>query len=236
MEEKKSKKGLIITLVIVIVLLLTAGGYIVYDYKQDQKTNNKLTDLETKYENTKKDYKQKLKDAGAELESTKSKSGNYIEGKFYSYMANVRIYALGYDSIVYAYKGKMYKSLDITNGTENGTTDESSNMVNILTKKDPSKSSDGLKVMAYDIQEKDINRVIETNNYYTRDAAYFVFFIYKDGTVKRYNHQNKEETILKDYKVENLEVKCGKEGNNTCDSLEYTLTLQDGTTKTVTEK
>lgn len=134
--------------------------------------------------------------------------------------------------MVYGYDDSLYMAID-------DGSDEPANLLNITVSEDPTKSSDDYKVTNLNVKESDISKVVASNNFYTSDASSFAYIIYKDGTVKRYfvnpSIAGKNDTVLKDYKVKDLKVSC-KGGWGNCKSLTYDLTLQDGSTKTVTEK
>ena len=59
-----------------------------------------------------------------------------------------------------------------------------------------------------------------------------VFIIYKDGGLSNYVINSKQIEIgkkyLTDYKIKDIEEKCS---NEICEIMTYVLTLQDGTTK-----
>lgn len=229
-EPIQKSKGLIVTVVILIILLLGLGGYIAYDKLVIQKANEEeLVELNN-------DLKE-ANEKAAELEQEKEKYSsieekNYIASNFYGKNKDLNIYAVGYTFMVYGYDNSLYMAI------EDGG-DEPANLLNITVSEDPTKSSNGYEVTNLNVKESDISKVVASNNFYTSDASSFAYIIYKDGTVKRYFVNpltaGKNDTVLKDYKVKDLEVSC-KGGWENCKSLTYELTLQDGSTKTVTEK
>lgn len=229
-EPKQKSKGLIVTVVILIILLLGLGGYTAYDKLVIQKDNEEeLVELN----NDLKDANKKI----TELEQDKEKYSsveekNYIATNFYGQNKDINIYAVGYTFMVYGYDDSLYMAID-------DGSDEPANLLNITVSEDPTKSSDDYKVTNLNVKESDISKVVASNNFYTSDASSFAYIIYKDGTVKRYfvnpSTAGKNDTVLKDYKVKDLKVSC-KGGWENCKSLTYDLTLQDGSTKTVTEK
>lgn len=158
---------------------------------------------------------------------------NYIATNLYGENKDLNIYAVGYTFMVYGYDNSLYMAID-------DGSDEPANLLNITVSEDPTKSSNGYEVTNLNVEESDISKVVASNNFYTRDASSFAYIIYKDGTVKRYfvnpSIAGKNDTVLKEYKVKDLKVKCGKTNAESCETLSYNLTLQDGTTKTVTEK
>ena len=230
-EPKQKSKGLIVTVVILIILLLGLGGYTAYDMLVIQKDNEEeLVELN----NDLKDANKKI----TELEQDKEKYSsveekNYIASNFYGENKDFNIYAIGYTFIVYGCEDSLYMAIF-------NDSDEDVNLLNILVSEDPTKSSDDYKVTDLKVKESDISKVVASDNFYARDASSFAYIIYKDGTVKRYyvspSTAGKNDTVLKNYKVKNLKVKCGKTNEESCETLSYDLTLQDGTTKTVTEK
>ena len=117
--------------------------------------------------------------------------------------------------------------------------DDQCDIENLISADDKTKSTDCYKVKKMNIKEKNINKIITTNNFYTSDAQEFIYIIFKDGTVKRYNYAGDTDIegkqVLKDYKVKDLKVSC-KGGWEKCTSLTYKLILLDGTEKTVKEK
>lgn len=229
-EPKQKSKGLIVTVVILIILMLGLGGYTAYDKLVIQKDNEEeLVELN----NDLKDANKKI----TELEQDKEKYSsveekNYIATNFYGQNKDINIYAVGYTFMVYGYDDSLYMAID-------DGSDEPANLLNITVSEDPTKSSDDYKVTNLNVKESDISKVVASNNFYTSDASSFAYIIYKDGTVKRYfvnpSTAGKNDTVLKDYKVKDLKVSC-KGGWENCKSLTYDLTLQDGSTKTVTEK
>ena len=229
-ESIQKSKGLIVTVVILIILLLGLGGYTAYDKLVIQKDNEeKLVELN----NDLKDANKKI----TELEQDKEKYSsveekNYIATNFYGQNKDINIYAVGYTFMVYGYDDSLYMAID-------DGSDEPANLLNITVSEDPTKSTDDYKVTNLNVKESDISKVDASNNFYTSDASSFAYIIYKDGTVKRYfvnpSTAGKNDTVLKDYKVKDLKVSC-KGGWENCKSLTYDLTLQDGSTKTVTEK
>lgn len=229
-EPKQKSKGLIVTVVILIILMLGLGGYTAYDKLVIQKDNEEeLVELN----NDLKDANKKI----TELEQDKEKYSsveekNYIATNFYGQNKDINIYAVGYTFMVYGYDDSLYMAID-------DGSDEPANLLNITVSEDPTKSSDDYKVTNLNVKESDISKVVASNNFYTSDASSFAYIIYKDGTVKRYfvnpPTAGKNDTVLKDYKVKDLKVSC-KGGWENCKSLTYDLTLQDGSTKTVTEK
>lgn len=213
-------------MVILIILMLELGGYTAYDKLVIQKDNGEEL---TKLNNDLKDANKKI----TELEQDKEKYSsveekNYIATNFYGQNKDINIYAIGYTFMVYGYDDSLYMAFD-----DGG--DEPANLLNITVSEDPTKSSDDYKVTNLNVKESDISKVVASNNFYTSDASSFAYIIYKDGTVKRYyvpsSSAEKNDTVLKDYKV-----KCGKTNEESCEILTYELTLQDGSTKTVTEK
>ena len=116
---------------------------------------------------------------------------------------------------------------------------ENYTVYDIIYSEDPTKSNKYFEVIDLAIESEKVLRAKTTNNFYTSDAQQFIYIILKDGSVKRYNSlleaNTKGETVLKDYKVKDLKVSC-EGGWENCKSLTYELTLQDGSTKTVTEK
>lgn len=229
-EPKQKSKGLIVTVVILIILMLGLGGYTAYDKLVIQKDNEEeLVELN----NDLKDANKQI----TELEQDKEKYSsveekNYIATNFYGQNKDINIYAVGYTFMVYGYDDSLYMAID-------DGSDEPANLLNITVSEDPTKSSDDYKVTNLNVKESDISKVVASNNFYTSDASSFAYIIYKDGTVKRYfvnpSTAGKNDTVLKDYKVKDLKVSC-KGGWENCKSLTYDLTLQDGSTKTVTEK
>ena len=68
-----------------------------------------------------------------------------------------------------------------------------------------------------------------------RDITSEVFIIYKDGGLSNYVINNRliglDEKYLTDYKIKDIKEKCSGE---MCETLSYIITLQDGTTKEIT--
>lgn len=151
-----------------------------------------------------------------ESKLTSSTSKNYIVNNEEGTKEDIHVYAIGYQGMAYTYNGEFYFAY--------GYNDYESIFDGDVTK--------GTKL---NIKESDINRVFIAKNYTASEPAVNVYFIYKNGSVERMNKGKVE--VLKDYKVDDLRVKCNKRGDiGNCEVYSYDLTLQDGTTKTVEEK
>lgn len=232
-DTRQKSKGLIVTVVILIILLLGLGGYMAYDKLIIQKDNEEEL---VKLNNDLKEANEKV----AELEQEKEKYSsneekNYMTTNSFGSGKSINIYSYGLAHVIYSYEGKMYiAAFDLSEDTE-----ERGTVYDIIYAENPAESNQKFKTKDLKIEEEKVVRVITTNNFYTSDAQQFIYIIFKDGSVKRYNFMGKTniegETVLKDYKVKDLEVSC-KGGWENCKSLTYELTLQDGSTKTVTEK
>ncbi len=205
---KKKNTGLVIVLVI---LLLGLVGYICYDkFVVSNEDDSALKEMTSKYENA----QNKIKEMESKLTSSTSK--NYIVNNEEGTKEDIHVYAIGYQGMAYTYNGEFYFAY--------GYNDYESIFDGDVTK--------GTKL---NIKESDINRVFIAKNYTASEPAVNVYFIYKNGSVERMNKGKVE--VLKDYKVDDLRVKCNKRGDiGNCEVYSYDLTLQDGTTKTVEEK
>ncbi|MGM9879073.1 MAG: hypothetical protein ACI31R_03520 [Bacilli bacterium] len=235
-EEKHKNTGLIVTIVILIVLLLGLGGYTAYDKLVIQKDNEEEL---TKVNDELKSAKEKV----AELEKENNKYSsveekNYIVSNLNGENKEINVYGIGDYFLVYAYKNKMYVSSDNNNSYSEFTINS------VLYSEDPTKSSDNYDVIKLEYDEKDVSKVLVTNDFSSSDARKYIYVILKDGTVKRHTtgggiYDKKGKLVLKDYKVKDLRVSCGGGWEN-CRKLSYILTykltLQDGTTKTVEER
>lgn len=217
--SKKKNKVLILAIIILSVLL----AVVTYTKILEQKENEVV-----------------LKEAHAKinkLEKEKDKScfvegNNYITSNLFNMHNGIKIYSIGYMEIIYSYNGLMYRAFSEEL--------ENSHLLNLLSSENPTKSSEKgyYTVQKLNINEKDISKVIMTENFYSKEASEYTYIINKDGNVKRYDFLKsiKGENILKSYKVKDFKVSCGKNNGEVCTMLKYDLTLQDGTTKTVEEK
>ena len=92
------------------------------------------------------------------------------------------------------------------------------------------------EVKKLNIKESEVNKVLSFNDFTTTDAQYDVYIIYKNGKV-HILHDASEDSgyAFKNYKVNDLRVSCKKRGEFGCETVNYKLTLQNGTEKTVTK-
>ncbi len=231
MEETKNKKGKTIAIVILIILLVALGAYTTYDkLVLDKNTKNDLEETKDNLEianREKKEANEKIKDLQKEqLENASENTQN---------LNSINIYSTGNNHAEYAYNGEIY----LVSFEELDNKDDQCDISNIISADDKTKSTDCYKIQKLNIKEKNINKIITTNNFYTSDAQEFIYIIFKDGTVKRYYYAGDTDIegkqVLKDYKVKDLKVSC-KGGWENCKSLTYKLTLLDGTEKTIQEK
>lgn len=231
MEETKNKKGKTIAIVILIVLLVALGAYTTYDkLVLDKNTKNDLEETRDNLEianREKKEANEKIK--ALEKDQLENASENTQN------LNSINVYSYGYNHAEYSNNGEIY----IAVFKEALDEDNNCNIESLVLSADKTKSTDCYKVKKLNIKERDINKIITTNNFYTSDPQQFIYVIYKNGSVTRYNFmgepQMKSEQVLKDYKVKDLKVSC-KGGWENCRSLTYKLTLLDGTEKTVKEK
>ena len=90
------------------------------------------------------------------------------------------------------------------------------------------------------IKESEVNKVLTFDDLRTTDAQYKVYVIYKNGKVRGYysglRDLDQYSEVFKNYKVNDLRVSCKKRGIAGCATVNYKLTLQDGTEKTVTKE
>lgn len=231
MEEPKNKKGKTIAIVILIVLLVALGAYTTYDkLVLDKNVKNDLEETRDNLEianREKEEANEKIKALEKEQLENASENAQNSNG--------INVYSYGYDHTEYSNNGEIY----IAVFKEALDEDNNCNIESLVLSADKTKSTDCYKVKKLNIKERDINKIITTNNFYTSDPQQFIYVIYKNGSVTRYNFmgepQMKSEQVLKDYKVKDLKVSC-KGGWENCKSLTYKLTLLDGTEKTVKEK
>ena len=143
---------------------------------------------------------------------------------------------MGYEDMIYAYKGEMYAAF------ESETEDQSYVIRNIFTSENPTKTNkeDNIKVKKLNIKESEVNKVLTFDDLRTTDAQYKVYVIYKNGKVRGYysglGDLDQYSEVFKNYKVNDLRVSCKKRGIAGCATVNYKLTLQDGTEKTVTKE
>lgn len=245
MEEKQMKPkstGKTVTIIILIVLLLGLGGYTAYDkLVLDKNTKNDLEASREDLEIANREKKEAKEKATKLEEDTKKLSeteeNNYIISTYRE--KDMHIYAIGYGYLIYTYNGQLYISSVVEPSL--AESDECSDVNNITASPNPTKSGDGYKTKTLNVTEQELNKVRVKTIYNSSDAISLFYIIKKDGTVQKYtlsssgiNHMT-NKTILSNYKVKDLEVTCSTSSKE-CDNPTYKLTLQDGTTKTVTEK
>ena len=240
MEEKKNKNtGKTITIIILIILLLGLGGYLTYDkLVLDKNTKNNLEQTQDNLEIEQRKNKEnttkinKLEKDSKEQSNVEEK--NYFVANYEGHSDDIHVYSISYMSdMIYAYKGEMYIAFD---GYAN---DGDYTSRNIFTSENPTKTNkeDNIKVQKLNIKESKVNKVLLFNDFTTTDAQYNVYIIYKNGKV-HILHNGSEDSgyAFKNYKVNDLRVSCKKRGEFGCETVNYKLTLQDGTEKTVTKE
>lgn len=236
MEEKKNKStGKTITIIILIILLLGLGGYLTYDKLViDKNTKNTLEQTKDNLEIEQRKNKENTTKIN-KLEKDSKKHSN-IEEKNYSVVnfngtaKDIHVYSMGYEDMIYAYKGEMYAAF------ESETEDQSYVIRNIFTSENPTKTNkeDNIKVKKLNIKESEVDKVLSFNDFTTTDAQYNVYIIYKNGKVHILHNASEDSGYaFKNYKVNDLRVSCKKRGEFGCETVNYKLTLQDGTEKTV---
>ena len=238
MEEKKNKStGKTVTIIILIILLLGLGGYLTYDkLVLDKNTKNTLEQTKDNLEIEQRKNKEnttkinKLEKDSKEQSNVEEK--NYSVVNFNGTAKDIHVYSMGYEDMIYAYKGEMYAAFELE------TEDQSYVIRNIFTSENPTKTNkeDNIKVKKLNIKESEVNKVLSFNDFTTTDAQYDVYIIYKNGKV-HILHDASEDSgyAFKDYKVNDLRVSCKKRGEFGCKTVNYKLTLQNGTEKTVTK-
>ena len=238
MEEKKNKTtGKTVTIIILIILLLGLGGYLTYDkLVLDKNTQNTLEQTKDNLEIEQRKNKEnatkinKLEKDSKEQSNVEEK--NYSVVNFNGTAKDIHVYSMGYEDMIYAYKGEMYAAF------ESETEDQSYVIRNIFTSENPTKTNkeDNIKVKKLNIKESEVNKVLSFNDFTTTDAQYDVYIIYKNGKV-HILHDASEDSgyAFKNYKVNDLRVSCKKRGEFGCETVNYKLTLQNGTEKTVTK-
>ena len=242
MEEKKNKTtGKTVTIIILIVLLLGLGGYLTYDkLVLDKNTQNTLEQTKDNLEIEQRKNKEnatkinKLEKDSKEQSNVEEK--NYSVVNFNGTAKDIHVYSMGYEDMIYAYKGEMYAAF------ESETEDQSYVIRNIFTSENPTKTNkeDNIKVKKLNIKESEVNKVLTFDDLRTTDAQYKVYVIYKNGKVRGYysglRDLDQYSEVFKNYKVNDLRVSCKKRGIAGCATVNYKLTLQDGTEKTVTKE
>ena len=230
-QEKPKSTGKTVTIIILIVLLLGLGAYTAYDklvLDKNTKTNLEVARDDLEIANReKKEANDKLNEIKTE-NSTKSTNLN-----------NINLYSAGTYHAEYAYEGKMYI---VSFKEKEDNEEEMYDLSDLMASNNYTKSSSYYNIKDLDIEEDKVEKVVTTNNFYTSDAQEFIYIIFKDGSVKRYNHDGcsslssiKGDYVLKNYKVKDIKVSCPG-GWESCRALTYKLTLQDGTTKQIKEK
>lgn len=244
MEEKQIKPkstGKTVTIIILIVLLLGLGGYTAYDkLVLDKNTKNDLEASREDLEIANREKKEAKEKATKLEEDTKKLSeteeNNYIIST--NKNATINIYAIGYGCLIYTYNNQLYISSTVDPSLP--ITDEVTSVENILYSSNPGKSGDGYKTKSLNTSEKNINKV-RVATVHNSDGAVTIFYVItKDGAVKKYTltgllSRMENKTVLSNYKVSDMEITCNSSSKE-CDNPTYKLTLQDGTTKTITEK
>ena len=249
MEEKKNKStGKTVTIIILIILLLGLGGYLTYDkLVLDKNAKNNLEQTQDNLEIEKRKNKEnttkinKLEKDSKEQSNVEEK--NYLVTNFHTIAEDIHIYSIGYDNVIYAYKGEMYASFDVHDPKDSTGNAKLHDKLDIITATNPaktSKSNNYYEVKKLNIKESEVNKVLTFDDLRTTDAQYNVYIIYKNGKVRGYysglGDLDQYSEIFKNYKVNDLRVSCKKRGIAGCATVNYKLTLQDGTEKTVTKE
>ena len=242
MEVKKSSKGKTITIVILIILLLALGAYLTYDKLvldksiknnlEEAKDNLKIEQRKNNENNT------KISELEKNVKKTSSiEEKNYFVVNYYGSSEDIHVYSMSYGpNLIYAYKGEMYVAFEDESDSDEFTSQ------NIITSKNPTKSNedDYTKIKKLNIKASEVNKVLTFDNLGTTDAQYKTYIIYKNGKVRDYYDEGNTfehyDNVFKDYKVSDLRVSCKKRGEYGCKTMNYKLTLQDGTKKTVTKE
>ena len=236
MEEKKNKStGKTITIIILIILLLGLGGYLTYDKLViDKNTKNTLEQTKDNLEIEQRKNKENTTKINKLEKDSKEQSNieekNYSVVNFNGTAKDIRVYSMGYEDMIYAYKGEMYAAF------ESETENQSYVIRNIFTSENPTKTNkeDNIKVKKLNIKESEVDKVLSFNDFTTTDAQYNVYIIYKNGKVHILHNASEDSGYaFKNYKVNDLRVSCKKRGEFGCETVNYKLTLQDGTEKTV---
>lgn len=242
MEVKKSSKVKTITIVILIILLLALGAYLTYDklvLDKNIKNNLEETKDNLKIEQRKNNENNtKISELEKNVQKTSStEEKNYFVVNHYGKAEDIHVYSMSYaPDLIYAYKGEMYVAFE-----GEGDGDEFTSR-NIITSLNPTKSNkdDYTKIKKLNIKESEVNKVLTFDNLGTTDAQYKTYIIYKNGKVRDYYDEGNTfehyDNVFKDYKVSDLRVSCKKHGDIGCKTIDYKLTLQDGTKKTVTKE
>ena len=238
MEEKKNKTtGKTVTIIILIILLLGLGGYLTYDKLViDKNTKNTLEQTKDNLEIEQRKNKENTTKINKLEKDSKEQSNieekNYSVVNFNGTAKDIHVYSMGYEDMIYAYKGEMYAAF------ESETEDQSYVIRNIFTSENPTKTNkeDNIKVKKLNIKESEVDKVLSFNDFTTTDAQYNVYIIYKNGKVHILHNASEDSGYaFKNYKVNDLRVSCKKRGEFGCETVNYKLTLQDGTEKTVTK-
>lgn len=238
MEVKKNKStGKTITIIILIILLLGLGGYLTYDKLViDKNTKNTLEQTKDNLEIEQRKNKENTTKINKLEKDSKEQSNieekNYSVVNFNGTAKDIHVYSMGYEDMIYAYKGEMYAAF------ESETEDQSYVIRNIFTSENPTKTNkeDNIKVKKLNIKESEVDKVLSFNDFTTTDAQYNVYIIYKNGKVHILHNASEDSGYaFKNYKVNDLRVSCKKRGEFGCETVNYKLTLQDGTEKTVTK-
>ena len=236
MEEKKNKStGKTITIIILIILLLGLGGFLTYDKLViDKNTKNTLEQTKDNLEIEQRKNKENTTKINKLEKDSKEQSNieekNYSVVNFNGTAKDIHVYSMGYEDMIYAYKGEMYAAF------ESETENQSYVIRNIFTSENPTKTNkeDNIKVKKLNIKESEVDKVLSFNDFTTTDAQYNVYIIYKNGKVHILHNASEDSGYaFKNYKVNDLRVSCKKRGEFGCETVNYKLTLQDGTEKTV---
>ena len=239
MEVKKSSKGKTITIVILIILLLALGAYLTYDKLvldksiknnlEETKDNLKIEQRKNNENNT------KISELEKNVKKTSSiEEKNYFVVNYYGSSEDIHVYSMSYGpNLIYAYKGEMYVAFEDESDSDEFTSQ------NIITSENPTKSNkeEYTKIEKLNIKENEVSKVLSINDFGTRDASYIAYVIYKNGKVLTLQNGSEDpKYAFKDYKVSDLRVSCKKYGDIGCKTMNYKLTLQDGTKKTVNKE
>lgn len=252
MEVKKTGTGLKVLIGILTFLLCATIGYIVADkfIFSNKVDNNAKNDVVNKEEGTiKEENKNTNNESNTDISkqsTSKNNSKKYINVD--NYNTSYHLYSIFGASVMIGYEGKMYvvENHGLTNSYE---IDECVNKIKSATFKNNSyhcvteaslysEEESYIYIHNLNVNESDIYNAKIFNNVFTSDAQYCIYLIYTDGrVVKHYmggEGQGQSKNVFKNYKVEDMSLRCTTPADVGCKEATYTLTLMDGTVKSVT--
>lgn len=205
MEEKqKSSKGLKLLLGFLVLVLIILCGIGYYGYNEYKSLKDDNKKLEEKLNSLENEVKKSKEENTSTIDNNNTSNEQNVN---YKVEGNKHIYDSDEYVSVYALNGVMYSSW-VTDFE--GHVDE----------------------RKLNINESDVNMAIANYN----PQAPVAYIVKKDGSVVKYYNDGvnfEKQDAFKNYKVRSLTINCKGGESGSCSIRTYTITLFDGSNKTV---